>query len=74
MAGKMLAPTNRAADTAAAKAAENEFWRLSIMRLAFLDFNGLSDDRSSVAEGWSNARANQQGCRENRSYGSRQVT
>jgi len=64
-AGKRLAPTNKAAETAAAKAAEKEFWRLCDMSCTFLNSSGLGYDRSDIANGWPDTGANQYSGREN---------
>jgi len=70
-AGKMLAPTNRAAETAAAKAAANEFWRLSDMSGPFGNWVEvrLSDDRNSVADCRTDAGSDKNSGRQNSGYG-----
>jgi hypothetical protein len=70
-AGKMLAPTNRAAETAAAKAAANELWRLSDMSGPFgsgVEVR-LSNNRNSVADCRTDAGPDKNSGRNNSGYG-----
>lgn len=65
----MLAPTNKAAETAAAIAAENECCRLCDMAYPFLRSIGLGNDRDSVADCRTDTGAHKYGGGENGCYG-----